>query len=148
MPFLSQVQCYLEKWQMLMLLGDANAKGISGVLSRFGTKLNILNTVSDNYIKQGALITFLRRNISELPKDKIKIVDIDNRTLLAQQNKGDTKQYPNTEAAEAFKNLQPNGFKDALKNKEIPEFHDFFTILSTGRLKEIPKDIIGCSRNL
>ena len=38
--------------------GDANAKGISGVLSRFGTKLNMLNTVSDNYIKQGALITF------------------------------------------------------------------------------------------
>ncbi len=123
--------------------GDANAKGISGVLSRLGTKLNILNTVSDNYIKQGALITFLRRNISELPKDKkLKIIDIDKETLLAQKLV-DTKQYPNTEAAEAFiESLSPNGFKDALKANKIPEFHDFFTILSTGRLKEIPKDVI------
>jgi len=126
--------------------GDTNAKGISGVLSRFGTKLNILNTISDNYIKQGALITFLRRNISELPKDKkIKIVDIDKETLLAQKLV-DTKQYPNTEAAEAFiESLSPNGFKEALKANKIPEFHDFFTILSTGRLKEIPKDVIDRS---
>ena len=84
---------------MLLILFNANAKGISGVLSRFGTKLNILNTVSDNYIKQGALITFLRRNISELPKDKkLKIVDIDKETLLAQKLV-DTKQYPNTEVS-------------------------------------------------
>ena len=73
----SGAMLFREMADVTTVSGDANAKGISGVLSRFGTKLNILNTVSDNYIKQGALIP-LRRNISELPKDKkLKIVDID-----------------------------------------------------------------------
>jgi len=125
---------------------DANAKGLSGVLSRFGTKINILNTISDNYIKQGALVTFLRRNISDLPKDKkLKILDIDKETLLSQRLV-DTKQYPNIEAADAFiESLSPQGFKDALSANKIPEFHDFFTILSTGRLNAIPKEVLDKS---
>ena len=125
---------------------DANAKGISGVLRRFGTKLNVLNTISDNYVKQGALITFLRRNISNLPDaKKLKILDADREVLLAQKLV-DTKQYPNQEAAEAFiESLSPKGLKDAINANKIPEFHDFFTIVSTGRLNVIPKEIMDQS---
>jgi len=116
-----------------------------------GTKMNYFNTLSDNYFKQAALTTFIRRGISNLdPKNAIKMDTLDLETLLAQKLK---KDFPNMEATREFiSTLSPAGFEKALKDNKIGKIvkvdgnpvrvHDYMSLAQTGKLSEIPDDVL------
>lgn len=115
-------------------------KGTTGNLSYLATKMNILNTASDNYFKQGALLSFMRRGVNNLKiKDLPVMTAIDKKLLLAQRIQ---KDYPSlTEAKEFLNQLSPKGLNDLLEIKKIPDKHDLFTLIRTGKLNEIPPEV-------
>ncbi len=116
-----------------------------------GTKMNYFNTLSDNYFKQAALTTFMRRGVNNLdPKSAIKMNTLDLEMLLSQKIK---KDFPSIEATrEYISTLSPNGFKQALKDNQIGRLikidgveervHDLFSLIQTGKLSEIPDEVI------
>jgi len=123
----------------------------TGKLAWLGTKMNYFNTLSDNYFKQAALTTFMRRGINNLdPEDAIKMDTLDLETLLAQKLQ---KDFPNMEATREFiSTLSPAGFEQALKNNKIGKIvkidgkpvrvHDYMSLAQTGKLSEIPDDVL------
>ena len=114
-------------------------KGTTGQLSYLATKMNVLNTVSDNYFKQGALLTFMRREVNNLPAEKLPVMTaFDKRLLLAQKIQ---KDFPDLDQAKSFvDSLSPNGLSDALRINNIPDKHNLFSLIQTGKLSEIPPE--------
>jgi len=123
-------------------------KYTTGKLAYLGTKLNVLNTLSDNYFKQGALLTFMRRGFDNLPYDKLpEMTLVDKKILLAQKIKN---KYPDIDAATAFvETLSPKGLKEAFSinkiavfNKKANEYqHDLFSLIKVGKLNEVPEEV-------
>ena len=125
----------------------AVTKFTTSKMAWLGTKMNYFNTLSDNYFKQAALTTFLRRGINNLdPENAVKMTTLDLETLLAQKIQ---KDFPNMEATREFiSTLSPAGFEQALKDNKIGNLvkgervHDFFTLTQTGKLSEIPDEVL------
>ena len=116
-------------------------KATTSKMAWLGTKMNYFNTLSDNYFKQAALTTYLRRGINNLdPKALPKMEMLDSKMLLSQKI---SKDYPNIKAARDFiESLSPKGLEDALKINKIPVKHDLFSLIQTGKLSEIPDSVI------
>ena len=115
-------------------------KGTTGNLSYLATKMNVLNTASDNYFKQGALLTFMRRGVNSIPVEKLPpMTAIDKKLLLAQKLQ---KDYPSLAEAKTFvDSLSPNGLNDAIKINKIQDNHDLFSLIQTGKLSEVPPEV-------
>ena len=115
-------------------------KGTTGNLSYLATKMNVLNTASDNYFKQGALLTFMRRGFNSLPvKDLPPMTAIDKKLLLTQKLQ---KNYPSLAEARTFvDSLSSKGLNDAIRINKIQDNHDLFSLIQTGKLSEVPPEV-------
>jgi len=72
-------------------------------------------------------------------KDLPPMTAIDKKLLLAQKLQ---KDYPSLAEARTFvDSLSPNGLNNAIKINNIPDNHDLFSLIQTGKLSEIPPEV-------